>query len=55
MELERRWFPQPSLATATATAAATLGVLMGLGGLALILAVVSTPQPRLQVVTAGAF
>jgi hypothetical protein len=54
VELERRWFPHVSLATATATAAATLGVLMGLGGLALMLAVVSTPQPRLQVVTAGA-
>jgi hypothetical protein len=53
MGLESRWFPRTSLTTITGIAAATLGLLMTIGGLALGVAVLSTQQPGLQAVTAG--
>ncbi len=51
MVLTRRG-SRASLATLTAAAAFILGMLAGIGGLALALAVLSTPQPRDQAVTA---
>ena len=48
----RTWRPTLSLATVTAAVAVVLGALMAFGGLALLLAAVTTTQPPLQWVTA---
>jgi hypothetical protein len=48
-----RWLLLPSLASMTGIVAIVLGVLMSVGGAALAVAVLSTPQPRVQIVTAA--
>ncbi len=55
MKPKRRLVLLPSLAAMTGIMAVVLGVLMSIGGAALAVAVLSTPQPRLQIVTAAIF